>query len=474
MASLAAGVRTVSGVSRPLSFPPFPLLDVTMGKGRGRGCSEYDEELSRSLFRVILPVMICMALTIYLVHSFGSGGCQTNRVSQPLELNDGSDAPRTVENDSGLRSRTTTFVFLGVFIGCMVVFTFVLVALYKYHCERFILGWLFLATLLVFAFVGGQYLFKWSRSHCFPLDWVTLVYITANFAVVGMLAIFWKAPRLVNQAYLIVMSSLMAYIFRTLPTWATWVILGVLVLWDLFAVLSKYGPLRVLIEMARERGDPLPALVYDTNPASVGRDASAQPAVIVPPKRTAAERAAVAEERAAATAAKDARRAAREATREARASSAAAAAAAVGEEEGPAVNGLAVPNGQDGTVTSVQAVGVRQEDNGTATAIEEDVSGTGPRRGVGTMGRHLKLGLGDYVFYSVLVSAASQFGLVTAVTTFVSIAAGLVGTLFLVVVYRQALPALPISIVMGLATYFVTRYAIHPFAANLLPELLFH
>lgn len=259
-----------------------------MGKGRGRGGSEYDEELSRSLFRVILPVMICMALTIYLVHSFGSGGCQTNRVSQALELSDGSDTPRTVENDSGLRSKTTTFVFLGVFIGCMVVFTFLLVALYKYHCERFILGWLFLATLMVFSFVGGQYLFKWSRSHCFPLDWVTLVYITINFAVVGMLAIFWKAPRLVNQGYLIVMSSLMAYIFRTLPPWATWVILGVLVLWDLFAVLSKYGPLRVLIEMARERGDPLPALVYDTNPASVGRDASAQPAVIVPPKRTAA------------------------------------------------------------------------------------------------------------------------------------------------------------------------------------------
>lgn len=389
-----------------------------MGKGRGRGGSEYDEELSRSLFRVILPVMICMALTIYLVHSFGSGGCQTNRVSQALELSDGSDTPRTVENDSGLRSKTTTFVFLGVFIGCMVVFTFLLVALYKYHCERFILGWLFLATLMVFSFVGGQYLFKWSRSHCFPLDWVTLVYITINFAVVGMLAIFWKAPRLVNQGYLIVMSSLMAYIFRTLPPWATWVILGVLVLWDLFAVLSKYGPLRVLIEMARERGDPLPALVYDTNPASVGRDASAQPAVIVPPKRTD------------------------------------------------------LPNGHDGG--SVQALGGRAEGDGPAAANEEDGLAAGSRRGVGTMGRHLKLGLGDYVFYSVLVSAASQFGLVTAVTTFVSIAAGLVGTLFLVVVYRQALPALPISIVMGLATYFVTRYAIHPFAANLLPELLFH
>ncbi|GAB0490061.1 hypothetical protein MMPV_001291 [Pyropia vietnamensis] len=435
-----------------------------MGKGRGRGGSEYDEELSRSIFRVVLPVMICMALTIYLVHSFGNGGCQTNRVSQALELDDGSDAPRTVENDSRVRSQTMTFVFLGVFIGCMIVFTFVLVGLYKYHCERFILGWLFLATLLVFGFVGGQYLFKWSRSHCFPLDWVTLVYITANFAVVGMLAIFWKAPRLVNQAYLIVMSSLMAYIFRTLPPWATWVILGVLVLWDLFAVLSKYGPLRVLIEMARERGDPLPALVYDTNPASVGRDTSAQPAVIVPPKRTAEERAA----------AKASRRAAREAEAEALASSSAAAATADGVGEGSAADGPAALDGRIEAVANVAAVNVRPENEGTAAVNEDDLSTSVSRRGVGTMGRHLKLGLGDYVFYSVLVSAASQFGLVTAVTTFVSIAAGLVGTLFLVVVYRQALPALPISIVMGLATYFVTRYVIHPFAANLLPELLFH
>ena len=466
----------MGGASGAWSAPPplFPASRAgTMGKGRGRGGSEYDDELSRSLFRVILPVMICMTLSIYLVHSFGdSAKCQVKRVATPLSLEEPSNAPRTVDNDADVRSRTTAFLFLGIFIGCMVVFTFVLVLLYKYHKERIILGWLFVATLLVFGFVGGQYLFKWSRSHCFPLDWVTLVYITINFSVVGMLAIFWKAPRMVNQAYLIVMSSLMAYIFRSLAVWATWVILGALVIWDLFAVLSKYGPLRMLIEMARERGDPLPALVYDTNPASVGRDESAQPAVIVPPKRSAADRAAAEEERAAATAAKDARRAAR-AAREARATTAAAAAAASEATDAPssAQEGT-LSNGPNGTARRSSDPGA--EDVQAVDAHGEGSASGGQRRGVGTMGRHLKLGLGDYVFYSVLVSAASQFGLVTAVATFVSITAGLVGTLFLVVVYRKALPALPISIVMGLAVYFVTRYAIHPFAANLLPELLFH
>ena len=82
----------------------------------------------------------------------------------------------------------------------------------------------------------------------------------------------------------------------------------------------------------------------------------------------------------------------------------------------------------------------------------------------------IKLGLGDFVFYSVLVSRAAMFDLATMAASFIAIILGLAGTLALLALMQRALPALPISIFLGIIFYFVTRFSIAPFIDTLLLE----
>jgi presenilin 1 len=74
----------------------------------------------------------------------------------------------------------------------------------------------------------------------------------------------------------------------------------------------------------------------------------------------------------------------------------------------------------------------------------------------------IKLGLGDFIFYSVLVSKAAVYSFTTFIACMLVILAGLGLTLILLAVYRMALPALPISIFLGVIFYLVTRALIEP------------
>lgn len=77
--------------------------------------------------------------------------------------------------------------------------------------------------------------------------------------------------------------------------------------------------------------------------------------------------------------------------------------------------------------------------------------------------RRLKLGLGDFIFYSLLVGKSTESKhIMISLACILTILIGLSGTLFLLYILQKPLPALPISIFLAVTTYFGCSHFLIP------------
>eukprot|EP00241_Pyramimonas_parkeae_P002131 CAMPEP_0114232318 /NCGR_PEP_ID=MMETSP0058-20121206/4538_1 /TAXON_ID=36894 /ORGANISM="Pyramimonas parkeae, CCMP726" /LENGTH=482 /DNA_ID=CAMNT_0001343775 /DNA_START=338 /DNA_END=1786 /DNA_ORIENTATION=+ len=130
-------------------------------------------------------------------------------------------------------------------------------------------------------------------------------------------------------------------------------------------------------------------------------------------------------------------------------------------EQGSAVGGGQAPPPVEGRF---------QSSGSSSSSSEEDEDGEGgPSQ---RLSDTIKLGLGDFVFYSVLCGRAAMYDMMTCAACYLGIVAGLAATLVLLAAYKKALPALPISIVLGMSSYALTRYLLEPAILGLSTSLL--
>lgn len=118
-----------------------------------------------------------------------------------------------------------------IFVAVILVITVLFVILYKYRCLKVIYGWLFLSTILLLGFFGGLLAWEIVTQLNFAIDWFTMSIVVWNFAIVGLISIFWHASMRLNQLYLVAVSVIMAVVFTRLPEWTTWLILAAIAIY---------------------------------------------------------------------------------------------------------------------------------------------------------------------------------------------------------------------------------------------------
>jgi len=559
-----AAVTSSDEENQPMDLPNSNNDTTTTTNNEGISLEELIYATS-SFHAIVQPVSITMILTALSVHYINTPATKAAGEAQLAQ----TYQVFTISEDTSAMASLGLGLANSLIIVCVIGgMTFLLVILYKYRCMKVLGGYMVIASTVLLGFLGGQMFNVAMFKYQWMVDQLSYYVTMYNFAVVGTVAIFYQRgiPQVINQAYLVFTSVIVAWQLSYFNDWMAWALLVMLALYDLFAVLTPCGPLKALVKlMSKDDAPAMPGLLYEarlpdnaTRPGQASRrnnnvafdaaanrsersrgrnDANASPTSVADgirerntdsvtierapqPQQSEAVKSksssqqvqvTIAQRQSTSTSsAADTHMASEEAVRTSMSTSSHLRTATTPLAIARVYKlPLVIRNSALHTISSLdtssptsylqqqfspqellQNVEVKFPRGGgriESTSNDDDdeiryvvynkdgelrrtlvvnESGKvlevlkGAAKSVGD--NNIKLGLGDFIFYSVLVSKAAENSFAAFVACFISILMGLGGTLVLLAVYHKALPALPISIFLAVVFFVLTIYCMSP------------
>lgn len=473
---------------------------------------------SSSYYAIAKPVtltMILSALVVVLVNdSATQEGNEAAMASayQYFSVND-------VGQSSG-QNLANSLANALIIVSVICAMTFMIVLLYRMKFMKCLIGYMIFCSGTLLGILGGNVLQTAVQVYHIPVDKGTFYLFIYNFCIVGVLAVFFGQgiPTFVTQGYLIATSVILAWHLSFFDNWTAWTLLLMLALYDLCAVLTPCGPLKFLVEAMSQEGSPeMPGLLFEAElpPEAKRPGGSSRGRSQISTSSSDAERSASPNSRAQqqGTPGESPRvkiplaiarvyqlpvvsvpsssitimfpDRANDLTGSTTSPLLTHSDSTIVLPENPSAEQLLAK-----VVVRLPTHGGRLEHvqrRGKKVYLERDRHGV-PKRylWVDRNGKvfaemkdgdeerpeknSIRLGLGDFIFYSVLVAKAAQYSFAAFAACTLVILAGLGGTLVLLSVYHHALPALPISIFMGIVFYVLTRWFIEPWVEAVLDK----
>ncbi|KAG7399699.1 Presenilin-2 [Phytophthora boehmeriae] len=368
--------------------------------------------------------------------------------------------------------------------------TFGIVLLYKCNGMHLFAGYCMLYSAALLGLMGSKLvvIVLCNNLH-WVIDSVSLTIVMFNFAIVGVLSIFYQKgiPRSIERGYLIITSVIVAWQLAQLSEWSVWMLLLLLGFWDLFAVLTPVGPLRCLVDLVQEKGTPIPGLLFEADVEKahidVGETTTIQGTSTVR-RRKVATRATMSEEvfvQRLLFAVLPVRASHPRGTVEASQFQLQLQVFLRDQNSSFQDHSIEVARNfqqhqfrlwrnlytyyEVDYVSKQQIYPDMQSVFGSSVDRDQATSAEPRHNDEDAEDKSIKLGLGDFIFYSVLVARASLHNFAVFAACFLAILVGLAVTLYLLARF-DALPALPISLFLGIIVYLLTLNVVTPMIDN--------
>lgn len=398
---------------------------------------EFLEESSYRIVKIAIPVvltLICDAILTRVIENTHGSVSLDRSFSETLSYNTG-----------GL-STMWAIIIAVIFIVAIIIVTAILLVCYFYGYTKVLFVWMVVAVTLILSYYVWSILGQIPELLNFPVDYIALVLFIINLVVIGDLSIFWRAPPIVTQAFLIFISILVALVFLTFPDWTIWILLAILVVYDCCVVLCPHGLLNMLIKKSEERNDEIPALVYasaaynrkeyysedETNNEDDELNEENEIDDVDPPNQG-------------------------DNTQE-----------NDDPQPAPAATDPNTTNPSLGEDTSNQtATPIESKDDSEKPKTEKKKKKSNKKERDG-----VRLGLGDFCFYGVLITRAARLGWDLTILCIFAVILGLSLTLLLLAWLKRPLPALPISLILGILFFCIGALTFRKFSINLMNDML--